>query len=168
MKAFALLILLSTTLHASIDTLSYKILPGKLHSGGTLDASVLNTDESNNVMEVLIKYEIIKRSFVPVPSDFLKKTMVIELPLEFLDERGYLNLEMKKSIDMGEETLLHAGRVDMGEFKDAHHIRISSKKGTFICDIYYHPSIPELGLFKMSLILNVSILSNYEVKAEIK
>jgi hypothetical protein len=168
MKALALLVLLSSTLHASIETLSYKILPGKLHTGGTLDASVLSTDEAKDIMEVLLKYDIIKKPFVPAPADLLKSSMTLELPLEFLDERGYLNLEMTKLRDMEKATLHYVGRVDIGKFKNAHHVRILNKKGKFECDVYYHPSMPELGWPEMRLILNVSILSNYEVKAELK
>jgi len=168
MKALALLILLSTTLHASIETLSYKIFPGKLHTGGTLDASVSKIDETSGIMEVVLKYDIIKKSYVPAPGDLLKNSMILELPLEFADERGYLNLEMSKSRDMERATLHHIGRVDIGNLKNAHHVKILNKKGKFECDIYYHPSMPELGWPEMKLILNVSILKNYELKAELK
>ena len=168
MKALALLILLSSTLHASIETLSYTILPGKLHTDGTLEASVSRIDDANDIMEVLLKYDIIKKTYVPAPGDLLKSSMTLELPLEFADERGYLNLEVTKSRDMKKATLHHAGRVDIGKYKNAHHLRILNKKGKFECDLYYHPSMPELGWPEMRLILNVSILKDYELKAVLK
>lgn len=168
MKALALLILLTSTLQASIDTLTYKIHPGKLHQGGTLEALVVKTDLDKKVMDVQIKYDVIKKPMVPVSADLLKSSMTLELPLEFQDERGYLDLEITKFRDSEKATIHHVGRVDIGNLKNAHHIRILNKRGKFECDLYYHPSIPELGWPKVKLILNVAILNNYEMKADLK
>jgi hypothetical protein len=168
MKALALLLLLSTYLHASIDTLTYGIQPGKWHKGGTLEALVVKIDTDKKVMDVLIKYDVIKKSMVPVSADLLKSSMTLELPLEFQDERGYLELEITKFRDSEKATIHHVGRVDIGELKNAHHIRILNKRGKFECDLYYHPSVPELGWPTVRLLLNVAILNNYEVKADLK
>ncbi len=168
MKALALLVFFTTTLHASIESLGYKIQPGKLHQGGTLEALVVKTDLEKNVMEVLIKYDVVKKPMVPVSAELLKSSMTLELPLEFQDERGYLDLEISKVRDSEKATIHHAGRVTVGALKDVHHIRILNKRGKFECDLYYHPSVPELGWPQVRLLLNVAILKNYEMKADLK
>ena len=96
MKIFILFLILSTQLSAAIDSLQYKIAPGKYHSGGKLEAFISKIDTDNNVMEVKINYDIIKRPMIPAPASLLKSSMLIQLPLDFQDERGYLNLEMDK------------------------------------------------------------------------
>ena len=168
MKALVFLILLTTNLYASVDTLMYKIQPGKLHQGGTLEIYVTKVDTEKNVMDVLIKYDVVKKPLVPVSADLLKSSMTLELPLEFQDERGYLELEITKVRDSEKATIHHAGRIDIGNFKNAHHIRILNKRGKFECDLYYHPSAPEMGWPQVRLLLNVSILKNYEMKADLK
>jgi hypothetical protein len=168
MKALALLMLMTTSLFASVDTLSYKIQPGKLHQGGTLEAFVAKVDTEKNVMDVTIKYDVVKKPLVPVSAELLKSSMTLELPLEFQDERGYLQLEITKVRDSEKATIHHAGRVDIGNLKNAHHIRILNKRGKFECDLYYHPSVPELGWPQVRLLLNVSILKNYEMNADLK
>lgn len=168
MKALVLFLLLSTTLHAGIDTLNYNIHPGKLHQGGTLAVVATKIDTAKNLMEVEIKYDVIKKPLVPVSAELLKSSMILELPLDFQDERGYLDLEIKKSMDSEKATIYHAGRVDIGNLKNAHHIRILNKRGKFECDLYYHPSVPELGWPTVRLLLNISILKNYEMLADLK
>lgn len=168
MKALVILMLLTTALHASVDTLIYKIQPGKLHQGGTLETYVTSVDTEKNVMDVVIKYDVLKKPLVPVSADLLKSSMTLELPLDFQDERGYLSLEITKFRDSEKATIHHAGRVDIGDLKNAHHIRILNKRGKFECDLYYHPSVPELGWPQVRLLLNVSILKNYEMKADLK
>lgn len=168
MKALALFILLTSTLQASIDSLTYKLQPGKWHQGGTLEALVVKTDALKETMDVLIKYDVIKKPMIPVSADLLKSSMTLELPLEFQDERGYLNLEVTKFRDSEKATIHHIGRVDIGNLKNAHHIRILNKRGKFECDLYYHPSIPELGWPQVRLLLNVAILNNYELNADLK
>ena len=168
MKAVILFLLLTTTLHAGLDNLMYKIQPGKLHQGGTLELFVSSVSVEKNVMDVVIKYDVIKKPLVPVSADLLKKSMTLELPLDFQDERGYLDLEIKKSLDSEKATIHHAGRVDIANYKNAHHIRILNKRGKFECDVYYHPDAPELGWPQVRLLLNVAILKNYEMKAQLK
>ena len=168
MKALTLLFLLSTTLHAAMDTLTYKIQPGKYHQGGILEVSAAKTDVANEMIEVLIKYDVITKPLVPVSAELLKSSMVLELPLEFQDERGYLNLEITKFRDSDKATIHHAGRVDIGNLKNAHHIRILNKRGKYECDLYYHPSVPELGWPQVRLLMNMAFLKNYEVMAALK
>ena len=57
---------------------------------------------------------------------------------------------------------------DIGNLKNAHHIRILNKRGKYECDLYYHPSVPELGWPQVRLLMNMAFLKNYEVMAALK
>ena len=168
MKIFILFLILSTQLSAAIDSLQYKIAPGKYHSGGKLEAFISKIDTDNNVMEVKINYDIIKRPMIPAPASLLKSSMLIQLPLDFQDERGYLNLELDKKKELDKVIVYHAGRVSLGKMTNAHHVRIIGKNRKYECDIYYHPSIPELGWSKLGLLLNLTLLSNYQMDAQLE
>jgi len=167
MKCFFFFLFFVTNLYASIETLRYKVSPGQYHSGGSLEATVTKVDNEKKIMEVQIKYDIIKRPLIPAPANLLKNTMTFELPLDFQDERGYLNLELDKTKDMGKVTVQYAGRVSLGKLSNAHHVKIRGKNGKYVCDIYYHPSLPELGWSKIGLWLNLALLSNYQMNADL-
>jgi hypothetical protein len=168
MKIFILLFILSSQLSAGIDSLQYKIAPGKYHLGGKLEAVVSKIDTAKNVMEVKINYDIIKRPMIPAPANLLKSSMLLQLPLDFQDERGYLNLELDKKKELDKVIVYHAGRVSFGKMTNAHHVRIIGKNSKYVCDVYYHPSIPELGWSKLGLLLNITLLSNYQMDAELQ
>lgn len=168
MKSFTVLFLLvSFSAFASIDMIKFKILPGKFHQGGKASASLLSTDTQRSVMVVKLEYEVFKKALVPVPNEYLKGGLDQELPLEFSDERGYLNLEAHGTMELPEATLIHLGRVTVGTNLQGHHVRIKAKNGRSETDVYYHPHIPELGWGKVGLLLHTPIpmLKDYALEA---
>lgn len=167
MKAFLFLAIITSSVFAGIETLKYKVTPGEYHSGGTLEAVVGKIDPLHQTMEVQIKYDITKKPYIPAPGSMLKNIFMFELPLDFQDERGYLNLEQGKIIETDKVTAKHVGRVTLGKFTNAHHVKITGKNGKYVCDVYYHPSIPELGWSKLGLWLNLALLSNYQLNADL-
>lgn len=168
MKMLLCFLLLSTNVFATINSLKFKVAPGELHTGGSLEAIESKVDTSNKMLEVQLKYNIIKKPLIPAPANMLKNIFTIELPLDFQDERGYLYLEQGHTIETDKVIARHAGRVKIGSFNDVHHVRIKGKNGKYVCDVYYHPSIPELGWMKLGLWLNLSLLSNYQINADLE
>lgn len=167
MNVLLFILFITSSIFAGIDSLKYKITPGEYHSGGTLEAVVGKIDTTLQTMEVQIKYNVIKKSYIPAPGSMLKNIFVFELPLDFQDERGYLNLERGKIIENDKVSAKHVGRVNLGKLTNAHHVKITGKNGKYVCDVYYHPSIPELGWSKLGLWLNLSLLSNYQLNADL-
>lgn len=166
-KIAALFLILSISAFADPDVLNFKILPGKFHQGGKASASVLSTDAQRAVMVVKLEYEVVKKALVPVPSEYLRGGLNQELPLEFIDERGYLNLEINRTLDLPEAILIHLGRVTIGSYQNGHHVRIKAKNGRSETDVYYHPNLPELGWGKVGLMLHTPIpmFKDYSLEA---
>lgn len=168
MKLFVILALISVSATASINSLKYNILPGLYHKGGSIEARVTEVDPAREVMEVTMDYDVIKKPFVPAPAGVLNNSMSMELPIEFQDERGYLELARRGTIEIEKATLTYLGRVNFGKYENAHLIRIVGKNGKFECEVTYHPQVPELGWPHVELTLHVSILKNYKIVAELK
>ena len=151
------------------ETTSFDILPGKLHKGGFLVAA---PEMIANTETVLIKlnYEITKKGFVPVPSEFLKGSYDQKLPAMFLDERGYLELEKQKSMRIDEASVVYLGRTSYRGMNDAHYIKIlpNNKKSEIF--LVYHPTAPGLGWDQVKLVLHTGIpmLEDYVLEGRSK
>ncbi len=167
MKFLILCFLFSLTALAAIETLNFKIIPGKFHQGGKASAFLLSTDDVKNVMLVKLDYEVYKKAMVPVPSEYLKGSVEQELPLIFIDERGFLKLEVDKKMDLPDATLVHMGRVKLGALDNAHQVRIIAKNGRSEIDVYFHPHLPELGWGKVRILLHtpIPLLRDYSLEA---
>lgn len=168
MKSFSVIFFMfSFSAYSAIEALNFKILPGKFHLGGKASAVILSTDTQRGVMIVKLDYEVIKKALVPVPNEYLKGGLDQELPLEFSDERGYLNLEKQGTMDLPEATLIHLGRVSIGNHQQGHRVKIKAKNGRSETDVYYHPHLPELGWGKVGLLLHTPIpmLKDYSLEA---
>ena len=155
---------------AAFDVSKYDILPGKFHKGGTFIASVKSTNPAKKTMTIKLRFDVEKRTMVPVPSEYLKGELDQDFPIEFLDERGYLDLEADKTLDVSEAKATYIGRVDLGEYKNAHHVRVIAKNGRSETDLYYHPHVPGLGWAKVHMVIHppLPILKNYIVDAVLK
>lgn len=166
-KLLSFILLLSFSAMAVEEVTNYTITAGRYHQGGKAQASILSTDAAKEIMTVELKYQVYKRALVPVPSEYLKGSEVEELPLEFIDERGYLALEESKTKDLPEATLIYMGRVNIGSYQNGHYVRIKAKNGKSDTDIYYHPQIPGLGWGKVQLFIhtNIPLLKNYNIMA---
>jgi hypothetical protein len=152
---------------ASADVLHFKISPGKLHSGGKASARIQSVDSAKDQMLVFLTYEIVKKALVPVPEEYLKGTEKQLLPLEFIDERGYLNLEANGPLQLTDATVYHLGRVKLGGLINAHLVKIVAKNGKSEIEVTYHPQLPELGWAKVKLTIftPIPIFKNYSIEA---
>lgn len=151
------------------ETTSFDILPGKLHKGGFLKAAPEMIPNSETVL-IKLNYEITKKGFVPVPSEFLKGSYDQKLPAVFLDERGYLELEKQKSMKIDEASVVYLGRTSYRGMDDAHSIQIipNNKKSEIF--LVYHPTAPGLGWDQVKLVLHTGIpmLEDYVLEGRSK
>lgn len=169
-KLIAFVFLMICSAIAASGVLHFTVLPGKLHQGGKAAAQLISINKTNQTMTVNLAYEIYKKVLVPVPDEYLKGSDKQELPLEFIDERGYLNLEINKTMDLPEATLVHLGRVTVGQHKNGHHVRIVAKNGKSETEVFFHPHLPELGWGKVRITLHtpIPLLKNYSMEAVLK
>lgn len=116
-----------------------------------------------------MNYEIYKKILVPVPDDFLKGETVLELPPEFRDERGYLELETKGTMEIEKAKLQFIKRVKWKNVKDAYQVMILPKNGKSKIEVTYHPSIPAAGWGRVvvTFISKIPLLNGYQAEIEI-
>lgn len=163
---FLSFLLINTTL-ASSNKATYHVLKGKLHSGG--NAQVLITENTSERFVAKMNYEIHKKILVPVPDDVLKGETVIELPPEFRDERGYLELETKGTIEIEDARLQFIKRIKWRNFKDAYQVMIFPKNGKSKIEATYHPSVPAAGWGRVvvTFISKIPLLNGYQAEIEL-
>jgi hypothetical protein len=159
--------LLSLSTFAAPDTLNFRITPGKFHLGGKAAARIVSTNTDKDIMQVMLSYEITKRPLVPAPEEYLKGSEKQDLPLEFIDERGYLNLEAKGPLKLPDATVYHLGRVKDGSRSNAHRVKIVATNGKSETEITYHPHIPELGWVrvKLTIFTPLPLFKSYTMEA---
>jgi hypothetical protein len=161
------LMMFSLSALATIEVLNFKINPGKLHAGGKAAAKIESIDSAKGIMLAFLAYEVVKKPLVPVPDEYLKGTEKQELPLDFIDERGYLNLEAKGPLKLEDATVYHLGRTKIGSRTGVHHVKIVATNGRSMTEVFYHPEVPELGWVKVRLTLYtpIPLLKNYSIEA---
>jgi hypothetical protein len=163
---FLMLILSQLVLGA--DVANYNIKRGLLHSGGTARAEVSDLNSEKFVAKLI--YDVHKKLLVPIPGHLLKGETIMEFPPEFRDERGYMELETKGTMELEKVSLKFVRRVKWKDKSDAYEVLILPKNGKSKITAIYHPSIPAAGWAKVSItfINNVPIFNGYEVTCEIK
>jgi len=168
MKYFILALFYMVGAMAS-DQSKFEILPGKLHKGGNLLATLENGSSTEEVI-INLKYEIIKKGLVPVSNEYLKGVYKQNLPAMFLDERGYLELEHTKSMKIKDATVWHKGRTKYLDLNDAHLIQILPDNKKSEMTLIYHPQAPGLGWDHVKIILHtgVPLLDNYVLEGKSK
>ena len=151
----------------ALEGSNFKILPGKFHTGGTFFATIKATSDARQTMTINLKYDIDKKNLVPVPKEYLKGEISQDIPLEFIDERGYLSLEASKTKEFEDAKAVYLGRVDVGEFKNSHHVNVIAKNGKSETELYFHPQAPGIGWVKVRMTVHppLPILKNYTVVA---
>lgn len=167
MFAYLITALISLSAFALPETLNFRITPGKFHLGGKAAARIVSTNQDKDIMQVLLSYEIVKRPLVPAPEEYLKGSERQDLPLEFIDERGYLNLESKGPLKLPDATVYHLGRVKAGTRTNAHRVKIVASNGKSETEITYHPHIPELGWasVKLTIFTPLPLFRSYTMEA---
>jgi hypothetical protein len=146
---------------AFAQTAHYDVKEGKLHKGGRLSVEVVNRTE---MFRVKVKYAIDKRGWPPVPSDDLRGESIIDLPVAFADERGYLELESKLEMKLPEANLKFVKKegssfvVDVLPYNGKSSIRIT-----------YHSELPAAGWKRVviTFISKVPLLNGHQIRAEL-
>ena len=167
MKTLITLISLFMTLTSMAQTANYTVKEGKLHKGGTVTVKVIDTV---NAFKVKTTYEIDKKAWVPVGSEYLKGETITNLPEQFKDERGYLELETRKEMKIEKAKLKFIKRTTVGKNKDAFVIEVLPDNNKSRTTITYHPDLPALGWASVviTFISDLPLLNGYQVIAELK
>lgn len=149
------------------QTAHYTVKEGKLHKGGSVTVKVLDAIQS---FKVKTSYEIEKKGWVPVPSEYLKGETITDLPEQFRDERGYLELETRREMKIEKAKLKFVKRTNVGQKKNAFVIDVLPDNNRSKTTITYHPELPALGWASVviTFISDIPMLNGYQVVAELK
>lgn len=158
---FTFISLISFTQAANI-TLEHTVLEGKWHKSGDLQIS--HKDVTSGSFEILIKYDLKPKGIMGrIISAFLKGEYIFNFPENMLYEDGYENLKQTGPIDLVHEDkvaiLKYLDQVDIDGFVGAHKVEVRSKStmsskypnGKWHIHLYYHPSIPSVGVFRSQI-----------------
>lgn len=165
MKLFTLLFvaLFSFNSFATLDTetVSHSVTEGKYHNGGSLNFKTYDINEESFTAQ--IKYNLNPKWFVSfLKKKYLNGETVEVLPIDFITEEGYLDLEKSKEREFRGARLVHVGRKDIGDFKDCHVVEIFPASGKWKGKVYYHPSINSVGWAKFEItLLSIKVISPY-------
>lgn len=146
---------------------NYKLTEGKLHKGGSATVTVV---EKSKTFTLKMTYRLQKKGYVPVPDKHLAGETIVDLPSQFKDERGYLELEQKKTMQVDGAKLTYLGRIAIDkQLDDAHRILVTLKNGRGKIEVVYHPQLPEAGWHKltMTFISDIPLLNGYRVVGEL-
>lgn len=166
MKLFLLhvfALLFSTSIFA--ETIIHDILPGKFHKGGTVRITV--TNQTQDSFDAVVKYQIIPRAFIPIPAEYKSGSFDATLPIEYLDERGYEDLNGQVAVQNG-ATLKHLGRKNITGYSQTHHVRLVPRSSKWILEAWYHPSLPSTGWAQLMLEFENSFTGKYQVYTKIR
>lgn len=145
----------------------HNIESGSLHSGGSLTLKILERRETE--FDIEISYEIKPRLFVPVSREYRSGKMVTTLPIQYLDENGYLDLQREGSFAQQEASISYVSQEDFGEYYDSHHVRILPDNSKWKLDIWYHPSVAAPSWPRLSLELsNIPLIGRYTVYSSLR
>lgn len=163
MKLFAAILLMISTSAWAQQRSQFQIPEGRLHKSGKATVEILNT----NRFVTRITYALEKKGWVPlVSNDDLKGVTEVELPEIFRDERGYLELEMKKLIHFPQGSVRFLKRTDWKQYRDGFLIEIIPASGKARLEAIYHPDIPGVGFGDMDMTITSAVpgLNGYRVK----
>jgi hypothetical protein len=166
MKIYLLLILFSFT--SLSQAANYKIVRGRLHTGGSVQSNTMINPTQNDQLIVNINYEILAKPFVPVPKEQLKGKYQQILPESFVSEDAYIQIEKEGPLKIDEATVYHLGRVTIGRYTNAHKIRIDpdNKKSEIIA--IYHPQVSDVGWVRVYLtVKKIPLIGDYTLEAQL-
>lgn len=166
MKIFILALALFSQLTFAYTKDQFKILRGKLHTGGSLTVetgAVMNQGKDINLM---FKYKINKKGLVPVPSEYLQGDYKQVMPVMFLDERGYIELSRVKKMKVPEATLIYLGKTQIGTLQNAHKVKIVADNKKSEIEITYHPHLDGMGwgYLKLTIFTPIPLLGDYVIE----
>ncbi len=162
-KIIALTFLVLSQLVFAGPVADYTIQKGKLHTGGKARVEII--ESSSEKFIVNLSYEIYKKILVPIPDEDLKGESLFQLPSEFRDERGYLELQTKGTMQIEEAKLHFVKRLKWNNLTDAYQILILPNNGRSKIEIIYHPSVKAAGWAKINIVFisKAPILNGYQV-----
>ena len=161
-----------------LETLEHDVSPGKWHKSG--DLKILQDEIVGQTFKVTINYKLKPKGLMGrIIKPFLKGEYIFDFPQEMLFEEGYENLKTNGPVELVYEdkvaTLKYLEQVDVGGYVGAHKVEIRSKStvsdrypdGKWHIHLYYHPSVPSVGLFKSEIYYHGKA-GNYEVYSFLK
>lgn len=163
---YLFLILLLPLISFAQSSAEYRVTPGSLHKKGNVFITVL-PDES--VYRVKMDYKVKKKDLVPVSSSLLRGSKTFDFPNSFKTVAGYIDLEIKKTIEIPKAKINFVKRGDIGELKNAYFVQVLPTNKKSKIDIVYHPSLPSVGWnsVRITFISPFPILDGYELFAEL-
>lgn len=152
---------------AAFAKTNYNITKGKLHRSGWIYVTAVEQDD---LAHMKIKYAVNPKRFIPgFFKKYLKGDHVEKLPLEFMNETAYLELEKTKKLEIKDAHVYHKGRVNYGRYTNAHKVLIKAKNGKSEIIAYYHPLVADAGWVYIDLtIKKIPVMGTYNLKAKIK
>ncbi len=160
-------IFLCSTISFASSKADYLISEGRLHKGGTAIIEVIENSDEN--FTVKMSYQLLRKILVPIPNSVLKGETSIVLPSEFSDERGYLELETRGSMDIKDARIQFLNKVDFRGLKGAYRILVLPKNGKAKIEIIYHSSLPATGWGKILITFTsaIPVLNGYKIQTEL-
>ena len=151
----------SFTLTMGQDVIKHSVAKGAYHKGGSLEFKAYDfTDES---FTAEIKYSLKRRWYTSfIKKKYLNGKTIEVLPIDFITEQGYLDLEQSGERVFRGARLVHKGRTNLGEYYDAHIVEIFPESGKWKGKLYYHPNVKSVGWVKFELTLKtIKVISPY-------
>ncbi len=153
---------LITFAQAENITLEHNVLKGKWHKSG--DLLISHKDVTSGSFEIKIKYDLKPKGVMGrIISAFLKGEYIFNFPEDMLYEEGYENLEANGPVELIHEDkvaiLKYLELVNIDGHIGAHKVEVRSKStmsskypgGKWHIHLYYHPSIPSVGIFRSEI-----------------
>ncbi|MCT4640692.1 MAG: hypothetical protein N4A33_00240 [Bacteriovoracaceae bacterium] len=164
MKSLLILLITFKVFAYTIED-NFSVLRGKLHKGGKLEVVIDSKEHTQTSMFANIKYALYKKGFVPVPAKYLQGDYRQELPKMFEKETGFLELEHLQSIKLKDADLVHMGRVNYKNYKNAHYIQIRPHNKKSLMKLIYHPSARNTGWVNLKMtIYKIPVLGSYSLE----
>lgn len=166
MKYLAMALALLLPLLAQAQ-LVHTIESGSLHSGGSLEIKIL--EQRQDDFDIEISYKINPRMLVPLAEEYRSGQMVTTLPIEYLDENGYLDLQQSGTYQHNAADILYVGQENLNSLLDSHRVQIAPHNGKWKLDIWYHPSVelPSWPRLRLEL-TNVPLIGRYTVNSRLR
>lgn len=149
------------------NSADYQVQPGKLHRKGKVIVNILPDPEKYRVK---MDFNVKKKEYVPVPGKLLRGSTIMEFPKEFRTEKGYKDLEKKKTMAIHKANLRFVKRADVGALKQAYFFEVLPTNKKSKIDIIYHPQLPSVGWLEVDItfLSNIPVLDGYELEAKLR
>lgn len=132
------------------EGLWHDVVPGDFAKKGTIYIQTRDLEEETQFFQARFKYDF-DYKFLFFNRN-LSGEKVVDMPIRFQTEQGFIDLERESVYEDDRVTLTHKGRLDWAPYYDCHLIRLVPKtsekwEGSFI----YCPDVPKSGISEMRL-----------------